>query len=417
MLPGSNNKTGPDPLQRTQFRSSWTQPEGTVGATIIEAKIVDINVVLWTVDVVSQFDQKYFFGVQVASPYMHSNAGEGFYAMPELGSKCHLAIPSDGPPPYVLDFIMPQESIPNAATDDSPEGTTPTNATFAGGRVRAKPGDICVRGRDGNFIILHRGGVLQIGATELAQRIYIPLQNLVTDISQNYRHYNTGGSVNWFLAAGESETNPPTILKETYRLMAGDAKATIRITKGLLKDFVPEPSSGGGSDISAAGIGSEPIVWEVVIAPDGFDPDNGAIDANTPKKTKLRYFFDKGGNAFLRTEGSVVMVCHKKLRAVVSDDIAISTKKNFTLTVGNTTRIDGGKLLELTAKLTKINGGTKPVAHVGAVVECRITVPLSGIAGAGPAALPVVIPPISPLTFQPQVLKGVILSGNSTILV
>lgn len=412
MLPGIAVRSAPDPAQRTAFRSSWTQPEGTQGATIIEAKIVDTNVNLWTVDTFSQFDQKYFFNVQVCSPYMHSNAGEGIYAMPEIGAKCHICIPSDGPPPYVLDFIMPQESIANAATADTPDDQTPTNATFAGGRARTKPGDIYMRGRDGNFVILHRGGVLQIGATELAQRIYIPLQNLVTDISQNYHHYNTGGSVNWFLAAGESETNPPTILKETYRLMAGDAKATIRITKGLLKDFVPEPPNGAGSDLTQMGIGTNPIIWEVVIAPDGFTAEDGSIDSSTSKKTTLRYFFDKAGNAFMRCEGSVLLVIHNKLRLTVSDTIDIATKKSFTLTTGTTARIDGGKLLELTAGVTKINGGTKPIATVGSLVEVRITVPLIGTGPTGP----VTIPPINPVTFQPQVIKGTIISGNSTIL-
>lgn len=413
MLPGVNYKTSPDPAQRTAFRSSWTQPEGTVGATIIEAKIVDTNVNLWTVDTFSQFDQKYFFNIQVCSPYMHSNAGEGIYAMPEIGSKCHICIPSDGPPPFVLDFIMPQESIANAATSDTPDDQTPTNATFAGGRVRTKPGDIYMRGRDGNFVILHRGGVLQIGATELAQRLYIPLQNLVTDISQNYHHLNTGGSVNWFLASGESENNPPTILKETYRLLAGDAKATIRITKGLLKDFVTEPPTGAGSDLAQLGIGTNPIIWEVVIAPGGFDAESGDIDQSTSKKTTLRYFFDKAGNAFMRCEGSVLLVCHKKLRVTVSDTIEISTKKSLTMTAGTTGRLDGGKLLELTAKTTKINGGTKPIATVGSIVEVRITQPLIGTSVSGG---PVTIPPISPITGQPQTIKGTVISGNSSIL-
>lgn len=271
-----------------------------------------------------------------------------------------------------------------------------------------------MRGRDGNFVILHRGGVLQIGATELAQRIYVPLQNLVTDISQNYHHLNTGGSINWFLAAGESETNPPTILKETYRLLAGDAKATIRITKGLLKDFVPEPPAGAGSDLGQLGIGtSQPIVWEVVIAPDGFDAESGAIDSSTSKKTTLRYFFDEGGNAFMRCEGSVLLVIHNKLKLSVSDTIEIGTKKSFTLTAATTGRIDGGKSLELTAGVTKINGGTKPIATVGSLVEVRITVPLVGTSVAGG---PVTIPPINPVTLQPQTIKGTVISGNSTIL-
>lgn len=386
---------------------------------IVEGKVVDLNQNLWTVDVISQFDQKWYLNIQVGSPYMHAKRGEGIFVMPEIGAKCHVCIPSDNCPPFVLDFIMPQEAQLDATTDDAPGGTEEaTDSSFAGGRVRAKPGDIIMRGRDGNFVVLHRGGVLQIGASELAQRIYIPLQNLVSDISQNYRHYNTGGSINWFLASGESETNPSTIRKETYRLLAGDKRATIRVACGPLKDTVAEPQDGATSHLEQLEIGTEedgPIVMEVTIAPDGFSPDSGAPDGDTPDQTVLRYFFDKKGNAFLRSEGSVLLMTRKKLRVVSEDNIDITTSKSFTLTVADTTRIDGGDLLELTGRTTKINGGTKPCAHVGAVVECRITIPWVSTPAA-PGA-PVSILPINPVTGQPHTLKGTIISGNPTVLV
>ena len=388
-------------------------------AMIVEAKVVDLNPVLWTVDCISQFDQKWFLNIQVGSPYQHSKRGEGIYVMPEIGAKCHVCVPSDNCPPFLLDFIMPQESIQDATSADAPDGTEEaTDSTFAGGRLRAKPGDIIMRGRDGNFVILHRGGVLQIGASELAQRIYIPLRNLVSDISQNYRHYNTGGSINWFLASGESDTNPSTIRKETYRLLAGDEKATIRVAYGPLKDVVPEPQDGSQSNLSQLGIGTEedgPIVLEVTIAPDGFNPDSGAPDGDTPDQTVLRYFFDKKGSVFMRSEGSVLLHVKKKLRVLVEDSIDLTAKKNFTLTVSDTTRIDGGKLLELTAGVTKINGGTKPCAHVGSVVECRITIPWVSTPAA-PGA-PVTILPINPITGQPHTIKGTIISGNPTVQV
>lgn len=418
MLPGVE-KTDVDPMQRTAFRSSWTQPEGIGAATIIEGKVVDNNPVLWTVDVISQFDQKWYLNVQVGSPYMHAKRGEGIYAMPEIGAKCHVCIPSDGPPPFILDFIMPRESILDATSDEAPEGTEEiTDSTFAGGRQRAKPGDIMVRGRDGNFVVLHRGGVLQVGASELAQRIYIPLNNLVSDISQNYRHYNTGGSINWFLAAGESETNPSTIKKDTFRLLAGDARATIRVAYGPLKDVVAEPSNGATSDLNQLGIGTEedgPVVMEVVIAPEGFGPDNGSPNGDTPNQTVLRYFFDKLGNVFMRSESNVLLMVRKRLRIIADDNIEITTNKSFILTVSDTARIDGGDLLELTAGVTKINGGTKPVAHVGSVVECRITIPLVSTPAA--PGSPVTILPINPLTGQPQTVKGTIISGNPTVQV
>lgn len=415
-LPGVGPTSAPDPLQRSSFRTSYFQPEGVVGAIIIEGVVIDINLTLWTVDVASKFDQKQYFNIQIGSPYLHSNFGEGIYVMPDLGAKCHVCIPSDGPPPFVLDFIMPAETIPQAGPQDISSDSS-SDSTFAGGRSRAKPGDIYIKGRDGNFVILHRGGVLQVGCSELAQRVYIPLQNLVTDISQNYRHYNTGGSINWFLASGESETNPSTIHKETYRLLADDEKASIRVSIGPAKDFVAEPSNGANSDLNQLGIGTgsnNPIVFEVVLSPEQFGADKGSLEKDTSKETKLRYFFDKKGGAFLRSEGSVLLHVRKKLRIVAQDNIDISTNKSFTLTAKSTGRIDGGDSLDIRGKVTKINGGSKPVATVGSIVEVRLTLPLTGMPAA--IATPVVIPPIDPISGMPVVLKGVIVSGNPTIL-
>lgn len=416
-LKGTEVAGAANSMQRSAFRSSWTQPEGTVGAVIVEGVVVDLNLTLWTVDVVSKFDQKQYLNIQVSSPYMHSNFGEGIYAMPDIGAKCHVCIPSDGPPPFILDFIMPTETVPQAGQQDI-SGENSSNSTFAGGRVRAKPGDIYIKGRDGNFIILHRGGVLQIGCSELAQRIYIPLQNLVTDISQNYRHYNTGGSINWFLAPGESETNPSTIHKDTYRLLAGDEKASIRVSVGLAKDFVAEPANGANSELSQLGIGKDnPIVCEVVLAPEAFGADKGSLEPDTSKKTRLRYFFDKGGSAFLRSEGSVLLYVRKKLRVIAQDNIDVSTKKSFTLVAKETGRVDGGSLLELTGKVTKLNGGSKAVATVGSIVEVVLTLPLNGVLVGPPVpGGPIIVPPIDPITTLPVRLKGTIISGNATVL-
>lgn len=423
MLVGVEHGGESDASQRTAFRTSWTQPEGVVGAIIIEGKVADVNTTLWTVDVVSQFDQKWYLNVQVSSPYMHSKRGEGIYAVPDLGAKCHVCIPSDGPPPFILDFIMPHEGT---SDEDAPEDEeADSDPSFGGGRsTKAKPGDIYMKGRDGQFVTLHRGGVLQIGSTELAQRIYIPLQNLITDISQNYKHYNTGGSETWFLASGESETNPPTIRRDTYRLLAGDAKATIRVTRGQAKDIV---NAAGGDEISSEnqlGVGSataedNPVIYEVAIAPEGFEPSTGSpVD---PKVTVLRYQVDKAGGVSWAASGNVALHIAKKLRLVVQDNIDIVTKKSFSLTVSETARIDGGKLLELNGGVIKMNGGSNQVAYNGVPVEVTIGIPLVGVIAPGPTpAVPgsfITILPINPLTGQPQTIKGTIISGNPRVLI
>ena len=158
----------------------------------------------------------------------------------------------------------------------------------------------------------------------------------------------------------------------------------------------------------------EPIVWEVVIAPDAFAPDSGALESNTVDATVLRYFFDKKGNAFMRSEGSVLLFVREKLQVVVRDDISFSTDKNFFLTAKGTGRVDGGDLLELAGKIVKIGGGNNAVAHVGSTVQALVgLVGLHGVL----VGTAVTIPAVSPITGQPQALTGTVTAGNEKVRV
>ena len=269
--------------------SSWTQPEGSVPAYIHEARVFDVNMTNWTVNVATIFDQRIMLDIQVAAPYLNPNQGEGMYCVPEVGSKCLVCVPSDGPPPFVLAFIMPMISLADTSTDEAPAGTAPRGGaslgskdyTYSGGRSRGKPGDIVARGRDGNFMILHRGGVAQFGSGPLAQRICVPLQNLVTDISQNYNHFNGGGSVNWGIQERGS-SNPAAEMRQTFRVYANDEFADVRFSVGHVRAPVPEPTGDDGEDSgnSQLGIGTdEDTVLEVVMARNGFDTHAGDFEA------------------------------------------------------------------------------------------------------------------------------------------
>ena len=363
-----------DPQQRRSFRSSWTIPEGMTGAIIIEGRIIDTNLTTWTVDFAAQFDQKYFLNVQVSSPYMNPVQSEGIYAFPDIGSKCVLCLPSDGCPPFILSFIMPMERGGERIWDDAQQKEINAGSNFAGGRVKAKPGDICVKGRDGNFCVLHRGGVLQIGSTQLAQRIFIPLNNIVTDISQNYHHYNTGGAINWSVGNIE-EDNPGTLYRQTFRLHANEEKASVRVSMGTFRDVVGEHSDGldNQADLDAMGIGSEPLVCEVAFSPEQFGGDDGSVSADTPKTALLRFLFDEEGGAYLGTKGSLLLSTKGKLRLKAKGDIELNTEGNVTFQSGGLFRIEGGALTEIQGGVVKIGPGTRQAAHVGSTVEVFLT--------------------------------------------
>ena len=409
-------RLGQDPLTRTSFRDSYFQPEGAVGAEVYEAVVVDYNLETWTVDCLGKFDQKRFLNVQVGTPYCHPNRGEGIYLIPEPGSKCHICIPSDGAPPYVMDFIMPMERRNQTGSEEAPQGTDggadPAGGhnqgmTFSGGRARPKPGDIVMRGRDGNFVILHRGGVLQIGATELSQRIFIPLQNIMTDISQNYRHHNTGGSIQWGLQSAPSENNPPTSFKQTFRLFANDEKATMRVAVGTFADIVSEPKDGYQDDINQLELGTEePIVCEIVVAPNEIEAEDGSVSPDTPEASTFRYFFDRRGGCFMRAEGSIMLATKDRLRIKARGDIElISEEGGIRLEGSGTGRIQCGGQLDISSGVVAVNGGSKPVATVGSVVQVAITVPIPITTSAGAGTIN-----------AGSTLTGVVSTGNPTVL-
>jgi hypothetical protein len=65
--------------------------------------------------------------------------------------------------------------------------------------VLLNPGDIHLSTRDGNFVFIRRGGVIQIGATPVCQTIYIPLRNMIQQFSENYDLETVGGQLQWLV--------------------------------------------------------------------------------------------------------------------------------------------------------------------------------------------------------------------------
>lgn len=392
-----------------RFRGGMGSQAGNKPAEVVQCKVVDINLKNWTVDVVSQFDQKRYFDVQVASPYVHFSNGEGISALPEQGAKCMVCLPSDSSPPYVQCFIMPVENV-DLAAPDAPKGTTSqsspnrssSGASFAGGRAVAKPGDIILRTRDDNFVVLHRGGVLQIGATELAQRIYLPLNNLIMDISENYAHYNSGGSMLWSVQTAPSLEHFPTEYTHVCRVFADDKSADVRVRIGKVSDLAPEAGDGNANDISQLGMNTKEnfTVAEVVIGKNLFNPQAGTVEPGTPPEAFLfKFFIDRAGNTFLRARGSLVVRTHKRLHLEATGGVQLKTDAEVAMTAANGMTLDGGAFAHLKGGVVRLGPGRMPVALQGSLVQ--VILPFT----------PIPIPGSPPL-----VLYGNILTGSPTVL-
>lgn len=390
-------------------RTTITHGPGTDAALVVQARVIDVNVRNWTVDVRALFDRKFYFEVQVGSPYLHYNNGEGLSIMPEVGAKCMVCIPGDTSPPFIMAFVMPFETRTDAGADelstDSPSAVT-TGASFAGGRVVAKPGDISLKTRSDNFVVLHREGVLQIGATPVCQRIYIPLRNLITDVSGSFAHHNTGGTISWGIQEGASIENPPSQYMHTFRVFANDEFADIRVACGKVLTPVPEPdgdSKGESESLGQLKIGTEkdePIIYEVTVAPKGFDATTGALATpGVRNSTVLRFFFDRAGGTFLRAAGNTLLSFRKKLRIKVKEELEIFGDTTVTIESGGEAVLRGDTGVTVAAPVVRLGKGQTPASGVGDIVQ--------------------VILPFTPMISSPTplVVSGTVLTGNAGVLI
>jgi hypothetical protein len=419
----------------SKFRTSMTSQAGHEPAKVCQGRIVNINLVKWTVDVIAQFDRKKYFNIQVASPYLHHANGEGIYVMPEINATVMVCIPSDSTAPFVMAFIMPTETVDSSA-DDAPLGTTqhaqpPANATdssYAAGR-QANPGDIWLRTRDNNFVILRRGGVLQVGSTPLAQRIYIPLNNQIMDVSENYEHQNSGGAIKWGIQEGPSQQTYPTQFMQTFRVFAENQYADVRVTCGDILNPFGDPD--GGTAAAAAGIGqnndvptaSNCILYEVAVSPQGFNANTGEPNDGALAGSVMRFVFDRQSNMLLRMSGNFSHQIGGTYTLNVVGDIDITSGGALTMTASNGATIDGGPSTNIKGTVVRLGVGQTPVARNGDFVRIVLApgVPSPPLLISAP--VPVIGSPSGPWSIAPGtplvltgLIWGTISTGNPAVL-
>jgi hypothetical protein len=187
--------------------------------------------------------------------------------MPEVGALVWLAMPSDNTPPFILGYrSAPGELVSTDGrplrTDTELEGSA-TDFTYRSHRLELNPGDQAWTGRDGNYMILRRGGVVQVGATPVAQRLYLPVLNYIKDFAENYTLDTFAGDVRWTV---EREESDPAGQAAGQWLMhvngyAQDQYASVRIRHMALQD--------PGDETRGA--------WDVVVAPNAINRDTGEV--------------------------------------------------------------------------------------------------------------------------------------------
>jgi hypothetical protein len=195
------------------------------------------------------------------------------------------------------------------------------------------------QGRDENFVVLRRGGVLQLGSTNICQRAYIPILNFIRDFCENYELNSAAGTLSWHTHRVENDPggNAPTEFLLIAREFAQDKKASIKVSIGSL-DQAKKPPGGDKTFI------------EVAIAPQKIEPEDGKVTSkskagNVEGEPLFVIRLDKAGNSFVmqakdRTEE---IKGNHKVSITGNRETKITGNDELTVTGNSTTKILGAQ--------------------------------------------------------------------------
>jgi hypothetical protein len=259
--------------------------------------------------------------------------------VPDVGSKAHICFPSDNTPAFIFAFIGEAEAI--SGTDDGtparmtaePEGS-PTNVSFRNRAPKLNRGDQAFVTRDGNHLILRRGGVVEIGATPLSKRLYIPIQNFIKDFFENYASHSPAGDLEWGVV--RSETDPsgdaPTYWLMDLNEFAQDAKASVRI-----RHF--SATSG------------EKKAWSIDIAPQGIDRETGEIVGSV-----YSFSVSLEGDQEETITGSRQIVVEGDDTLTVNGSSSMSVRGDYSVDARGGGKLKAGGVLDLEGSSIRIGG-------------------------------------------------------------
>lgn len=104
--------------------------------------------------------------------------------------------------------------------------------------INASPGDIYLGTRAGNNVFLHRNGILELGASGLSRRFYIPLGGSIRDVFENYSAVTPGGNLTWSVKSSADKSSVQFVLG--VKEFATDHKEIVVVELG---DVDPSPNN------------------------------------------------------------------------------------------------------------------------------------------------------------------------------
>lgn len=309
---------------------------------IEEATITDSSRARWTVKLDTTYSAKSPEEVEVISPYHHYEYGEGFHVMPEVGARCLLLWPSDQSVPRVIGFVGAPAAVqstdgqPIRSTGD-PQGSA-TDVTFRSRRPPMNPGDMGFTTRDGNFLYVRRGGVIQLGAGPLCQRIYLPIKNFIRDFAENYSMDTVGGAVEWLTHRQEEDPSGQANCSWTMclREFAQDQKASVQV-----RYLAPTETAGSRT------------AWEVSVAPQNIDPVTKEVSSETYKLT-------------IQLDGEKVEFIKASRSVTIEGDDSLDVSGDRSATIGGTDSVQAAEIEYVASGQAVYGGATVKLVGSGA---------------------------------------------------
>lgn len=321
----------PDSIARpggeTPIRSGSSASTSSRAAQIFRAQVLNVNSRDYTADV--QFESYPYnthFDIPWMTPYLHQNQGEGMAIMPEIGSTVWVCIPSEvGKDAFILGWTPVQES-----------------GTYRAGRELLNPGDFHFKTRDGNFIFLRRGGIVQIGSTPVCQRLYIPIRNIIRDLAENYELSTPAGDLTWRLSRAEDQ---------------GDGHIACLFTLGC-KEFSDDPNK---DPLAVLKIGSHGEGNDTILSLETRDKGGGSVKTSLSISKTGKVIWTIQDDANFTTKGNVAIVVGKKMNVTSTEDMSLESKAKAFIKALEF-HAAGGSKLDLTSASASMNG---PVVNLG----------------------------------------------------
>ena len=330
------------------------------------------------------------------SQYLHHAAGEGVYIMPEVGA---------------LVWICQGSEVDSRAFILGFGGAPDAEATYKSSRRPMNPGDIYLGTRDRNSVSIRRGGIVQVQATPLSQRIYIPLGNLIRDICEAYSMQTFAGSMTWEVDRDSSTTtgDRPTRFRLLAKELADDPYPVAELNigdddqteKAVRLEVFDKGEDGRSVQVSLQIKKNGDVLWDI----------EGKW--STEVKGDWSVVSEEGNVSIEATAGTVNVMAKDSLTLESAKSVVV---KSPSIQLGNGGAALDAKLLSSTGGLVslKLGGGGSPVlkgdvfmAHFSTLLQALKS--LNGTpAGAGAAigailALEVLIQANSPLSTKVSV--------------